>query len=146
MAANQAHRDDNLLEDIQSRLETLNKSERKVAEAILRDPSAATRYSIAALARAADVSAVARVSSVVSATRRRYLWFNPQRSNNLAEKVIWSSVTFRSHSLNVFSAAFEKFPVRRGLRGVNCQPDSSSVCTRPDRLTCGPAHVIRAMA
>ena len=48
MAANQAHRDDNLLEDIQSRLETLNKSERKVAEAILRDPSAATRYSIAA--------------------------------------------------------------------------------------------------
>ena len=26
MAANQAHRDDNLLEDIQSRLETLNKS------------------------------------------------------------------------------------------------------------------------
>lgn len=56
MAANQAHRDDNLLEDIQSRLESLNKSERKVAEAILRDPSAATRYSIAALARAAEVS------------------------------------------------------------------------------------------
>ncbi|WP_303286671.1 MurR/RpiR family transcriptional regulator [Marinobacter sp. SS8-8] len=56
MAANQAHRDDNLLEDIQSRLDVLNKSERKVAEAILRDPSAATRYSIAALARAADVS------------------------------------------------------------------------------------------
>ena len=56
MATNQAHRDDNLLEDIQSRLDTLNKSERKVAEAILRDPSAATRYSIAALARAADVS------------------------------------------------------------------------------------------
>ncbi|SFR41089.1 transcriptional regulator, RpiR family [Marinobacter gudaonensis] len=56
MAANQAHRDDNLLEDIQSRLDSLNKSERKVAEAILRDPSAATRYSIAALARAADVS------------------------------------------------------------------------------------------
>ncbi len=56
MAANQAHRDDNLLEDIQSRLDSLNKSERKVAEAILRDPTAATRYSIAALARAADVS------------------------------------------------------------------------------------------
>lgn len=56
MAANQAHRDDNLLEDIQARLDNLNKSERKVAEAILRDPSAATRYSIAALARAAEVS------------------------------------------------------------------------------------------
>jgi len=56
MAANQANRDDNLIEDIQARLESLNKSERKVAEAILRDPSAATRYSIAALARAADVS------------------------------------------------------------------------------------------
>lgn len=56
MAANRAQRDDNLLEDIQLRLDTLNKSERKVAEAILRDPSAATRYSIAALARAADVS------------------------------------------------------------------------------------------
>lgn len=56
MAENRAHRDDNLLEDIQSRLETLNKSERKVAEAILRDPSAATRYSIAALARASNVS------------------------------------------------------------------------------------------
>ncbi len=56
MAANQAHRDDNLLADIQARLDSLNKSERKVAEAILRDPSAATRYSIAALARAANVS------------------------------------------------------------------------------------------
>lgn len=51
-----AYRDDNLLEDIQARLEHLNKSERKVAEAILRDPGAATRYSIAALARAANVS------------------------------------------------------------------------------------------
>lgn len=56
MTANQSHRDDNLLEDIQARLNTLNKSERKVAEAILRDPSAATRYSIAALARASNVS------------------------------------------------------------------------------------------
>lgn len=56
MAANQAQRNDNLLEDIQLRLDTLNKSERKVAGAILRDPSAATRYSIAALARAAEVS------------------------------------------------------------------------------------------
>ncbi|OEY67172.1 transcriptional regulator HexR [Marinobacter sp. X15-166B] len=56
MAATHIHRDDNLLADIQARLESLNKSERKVAEAILRDPSAATRYSIAALARAADVS------------------------------------------------------------------------------------------
>ncbi len=56
MAAPQANRDDNLIGDIQSRLDSLNKSERKVAEAILRDPSAATRYSIAALARAADVS------------------------------------------------------------------------------------------
>jgi len=56
MAANQSHRDDNLLADIQDRLDSLNKSERKVAEAILRDPSAATRYSIAALARAANVS------------------------------------------------------------------------------------------
>ncbi|MDV3503341.1 MurR/RpiR family transcriptional regulator [Marinobacter sp. M-5] len=56
MTAHQAKRDDNLIEDIQSRLDSLNKSERKVAEAILRDPSAATRYSIAALARAADVS------------------------------------------------------------------------------------------
>ncbi len=56
MSAPQANRDDNLIGDIQSRLDSLNKSERKVAEAILRDPSAATRYSIAALARAADVS------------------------------------------------------------------------------------------
>ncbi|PSF04995.1 transcriptional regulator HexR [Marinobacter fuscus] len=51
-----AYRDENLLEDIQARLEDLNKSERKVADAILRDPGAATRYSIAALARAANVS------------------------------------------------------------------------------------------
>src|SRR5690554_4471364 len=56
MAASAVHREENLLEDIQNRLETLNKSERKVAGAILRDPSAATRYSIAALARAAEVS------------------------------------------------------------------------------------------
>lgn len=56
MAASAVHREENLLEEIQNRLETLNKSERKVAGAILRDPSAATRYSIAALARAAEVS------------------------------------------------------------------------------------------
>ncbi len=56
MTANPSPRDDNLLDDIKDRLDSLNKSERKVAEAILRDPSAATRYSIAALARAADVS------------------------------------------------------------------------------------------
>lgn len=56
MAATHMHRDDNLLVDIQARLESLNKSERKVAEAILRNPNAATRYSIAALARASDVS------------------------------------------------------------------------------------------
>ncbi|ABC27258.1 Transcriptional regulator [Hahella chejuensis KCTC 2396] len=46
----------NLLEVIRQRLNDLNKSERKVAEVILRDPKAATRYSIAALARASDVS------------------------------------------------------------------------------------------
>ncbi|MGM0953323.1 MAG: MurR/RpiR family transcriptional regulator [Pseudomonadota bacterium] len=56
MVENKGRRDDNLIEQIQGRLQRLNKSERKVAEAILRDPSAATRYSIAALARAADVS------------------------------------------------------------------------------------------
>ncbi|SFM20332.1 transcriptional regulator HexR [Marinobacter zhejiangensis] len=56
MAVTHSRRDDNLLEEIQARLDSLNKSERKVAEAILRDPSAATRYSIAALARTADVS------------------------------------------------------------------------------------------
>ena len=46
----------NLLENIRARLDSLNKSERKVAEAILRDPESATRFSIAALAHAADVS------------------------------------------------------------------------------------------
>lgn len=56
MAAKHAHQDDNILSVIQDRLDTLNKSERKVAEAILNDPTSATRYSIAALARAADVS------------------------------------------------------------------------------------------
>jgi RpiR family carbohydrate utilization transcriptional regulator len=46
----------NLLEQIQSRLEELNKAERKVAEAILSNPQQATRFSIAALAQAAKVS------------------------------------------------------------------------------------------
>ncbi|MFI8744349.1 MurR/RpiR family transcriptional regulator [Pseudomonas sp. NPDC077186] len=46
----------NLLEQIQSRLEDLNKAERKVAEVILHDPQQATRLSIAALAQAAQVS------------------------------------------------------------------------------------------
>lgn len=50
---NQNH---NLLEVIKARREALNKSERKVAEVIMSDPKAATRYSIAALARAAGVS------------------------------------------------------------------------------------------
>ena len=46
----------NLLEQIQSRLEELNKAERKVAEVILLNPQQATRFSIAALAQAASVS------------------------------------------------------------------------------------------
>ena len=40
----------NLLEQIQSRLDELNKAERKVAEVILQNPQQATRFSIAALA------------------------------------------------------------------------------------------------
>ncbi|MGA3683826.1 transcriptional regulator HexR, partial [Pseudomonas graminis] len=46
----------NLLEQIQSRLDELNKAERKVAEAILSTPQQANRFSIAALAQAAKVS------------------------------------------------------------------------------------------
>ncbi|MDF5997222.1 hypothetical protein P4200_33560 [Pseudomonas aeruginosa] len=45
----------NLLEQIQSRLDELNKAERKVAEVILQNPQQATRFSIAALAQAAAV-------------------------------------------------------------------------------------------
>lgn len=40
----------NLLEQIQGRLDSLNKAERKVAEVILLNPQQATRLSIAALA------------------------------------------------------------------------------------------------
>jgi RpiR family carbohydrate utilization transcriptional regulator len=46
----------NLLEQIQSRLDSLNKAERKVAEVILHNPQQATRLSIAALAQSAQVS------------------------------------------------------------------------------------------
>ena len=46
----------NLLEQIQGRLDELNKAERKVAEVILLNPQMATRLSIAALAQAAKVS------------------------------------------------------------------------------------------
>lgn len=46
----------NLLEAIRNQLDELNRSERKVANVILNDPAVATRSSIAALARAADVS------------------------------------------------------------------------------------------
>ncbi|MDU9389671.1 MurR/RpiR family transcriptional regulator [Pseudomonas japonica] len=46
----------NLLEQIQGRLDELNKAERKVAEVILRNPQQSTRFSIAALAQAAKVS------------------------------------------------------------------------------------------
>lgn len=46
----------NLLDHIGERLESLNKSERKVADVILADPKAATRLSISALAAAALVS------------------------------------------------------------------------------------------
>ncbi|MFP8967236.1 MurR/RpiR family transcriptional regulator [Pokkaliibacter sp. CJK22405] len=46
----------NLLEAIRARLDTLNRSERKVAEVILKDPQTATRASIAALAQSAGVS------------------------------------------------------------------------------------------
>ncbi|MBR9883818.1 MAG: transcriptional regulator HexR [Oceanospirillales bacterium] len=46
----------NLVQEISSALESLNRSERKVAEVILSDPQAATRASIAALAKLAKVS------------------------------------------------------------------------------------------
>jgi RpiR family carbohydrate utilization transcriptional regulator len=46
----------NLLEQIRKRQAELNKAERKVAEAILREPERAMRSSIAALAQAAQVS------------------------------------------------------------------------------------------
>ena len=60
MAAKRPQRDDNLLEDIQRRPETLNESERKVAEAILRDRTAANGRSIAVLARAAYDTKIAQ--------------------------------------------------------------------------------------
>lgn len=46
----------NMLEKIQSQLENLSKSERKVAEVILDSPTTAMHSSIALLARAAGVS------------------------------------------------------------------------------------------
>ena len=47
---------DNLLSSLSNALPNLNKSEKKVAAVILEDPEAATRSSIALLARRADVS------------------------------------------------------------------------------------------
>lgn len=46
----------NIVQEINNALDSLNRSERKVAEVILADPQAATRSSIAVLARAALVS------------------------------------------------------------------------------------------
>lgn len=46
----------NIVQEISTALDSLNRSERKVAEVILADPQAATRSSIAVLARAAEVS------------------------------------------------------------------------------------------
>lgn len=46
----------NIVQQISHELETLNRSERKVADVILSDPQVATRSSIAVLARAAQVS------------------------------------------------------------------------------------------
>lgn len=46
----------NLIREIDAALDSLNRSERKVADVILADPEAATRASIAVLAKAADVS------------------------------------------------------------------------------------------
>ena len=46
----------NILQEVHAALESLNRSERKVAEVILEDPESATRSSIAVLAKAASVS------------------------------------------------------------------------------------------
>jgi RpiR family carbohydrate utilization transcriptional regulator len=46
----------NLLDQIRTRLDKFNKSERKVADVILKDPETATRMSIATLAQASSVS------------------------------------------------------------------------------------------
>ncbi|HSP31291.1 MAG TPA: transcriptional regulator HexR, partial [Halomonas sp.] len=45
-----------LLDRLRERLEELNRSERKVANVILEDPTVATSLSIASLAQAASVS------------------------------------------------------------------------------------------
>ena len=50
------NQDSNLLTELSAALPDLNKSEAKVANAILEDPEAATRSSIAVLAAAAQVS------------------------------------------------------------------------------------------
>lgn len=46
----------NIMQEISAALDSLNRSERKVADVILADPQAATRSSIAVLAKAAQVS------------------------------------------------------------------------------------------
>jgi len=51
-----AYSHNNILNQIVERLESLNRSERKVADVILADPQRATRSTIAVLAKAADVS------------------------------------------------------------------------------------------
>ena len=58
----------NLLEQIQSRLDELNKAERKVAEVILQNPQQATRFSIAAQAVAEDDGPEAYTRKIFSNT------------------------------------------------------------------------------
>ncbi|GGO85699.1 HTH-type transcriptional regulator HexR [Marinobacterium nitratireducens] len=74
----------NLLEQIRQRLETLNKSERKVATVILRDPQSATRLSITALAQASGVSEPTVNRFCRSFDNRGYPDFKIQLAQSLA--------------------------------------------------------------
>ena len=109
----------NLLEEIRERRGDLNKSERKVADIIIKDPKAATRYSIAALAQAAQVSEPTVNRFCRSFEMRGYPDFKIQLAQSLASGTLYVSRaveqgdTAEAYSEKIFSSTIASLDIAR---------------------------------
>ena len=121
----------NLLEQIYDRLESLNKSERKVANVIIGDPATATRLSIASLAQAASVSEPTVNRFCRNFEARGYPDFKIQLAQSLAggtpyvSRAVEQDDSTEEYSDKIFTSTIAALDIAR--KGVNAKLISKAV-------------------
>jgi len=121
----------NLLEQIYDRLESLNKSERKVANVIIGDPATATRLSIASLAQAASVSEPTVNRFCRNFEARGYPDFKIQLAQSLAggtpyvSRAVEQDDSTGEYSDKIFTSTIAALDIAR--KGVNAKLISKAV-------------------